>query len=114
MSITEKNLSLELIVQRNSSNGRKVNLSHPYSSKYLTLPITDHSIALLEFISVPEVFISENSGHAGTLGRPSNELLVEAFKSSKFEDVFAFLAEHGHLQASGHHANLRGKETGSH
>jgi hypothetical protein len=37
---------------------------------------------------------------------------MDAFGSTKFEDIFAFMAEHGHLQPCGKHASLENDAKG--
>ncbi len=67
-----------------------------------------HSIALVQVVDSFDVFHGKAHAHTGTLERPSNTQLKDAFGSSKFEDVFAFMSEHGHLQPCGRHSNLDG------
>lgn len=57
-----------------------------------------------------DVFVSKTKHHNGALERPSHHDLQEVFGTTNFEDIFRFMAEHGHLQSAGH--GLEGHQQG--
>jgi ribosome maturation protein Sdo1 len=60
---------------------------------------------VVEVVDAPEVFICDH-GHTGKLSRPTKAQLEDAFHTTKFDDIFQFMAQHGHLQSTGHHSTL--------
>jgi len=68
--------------------GKLISLSH----------LEPNETPIVEVVDCYEVFVSRARGHTGTLERPSNKELMDAFGSVKFEDIFNFMAEHGTLQ----------------
>ncbi len=67
---------------------------------------------LVEVVDAWEVFIAKSRTHTGVLERPSRAQLHDAFGTHKFEDIFAFMAQHGHLHAAGKHSALTGEDKG--
>ena len=67
---------------------------------------------LVEVVDAFEVFISKSRTHTGVLERPSHAQLQDAFGSHKFEEVFAFMAQRGHLHHTGKNASLTGEDKG--
>lgn len=74
--------------------------------------IDPSSISLVEVVDVPEVFIADTRAHTGHLQRPSRQQLLDTFDTFHFEEIFAFMCDHGHLQPAKHHGDLKGNEKG--
>lgn len=55
------------------------------------------SVSLVEVVDACEVFVSHNRTHTGKLEHATNAQLEDVFGSHKFEDVFGFMCEHGHI-----------------
>jgi ribosome maturation protein Sdo1 len=73
----------------------------------------DHSkVPLVEVVDSMEVFIAEHRAHTGKLQHPSNAQLDDAFGTHKFEEIFAIMAEQGHLIHAPKHADFRREEGG--
>jgi hypothetical protein len=69
-------------------------------------------IPLTQVVDSWEVYVAHSGAHSGVLDRPSHDLLQEVFGSIKFEDIFAFMAEHGHVKESTRGGDLEGDEKG--
>lgn len=65
------------------------------------------SVPIVEIVDAAEVFITESGRHTGLLARPSKTQLLDVFGSDKFDDIFAFMVQHGQLKNAGKHAGLR-------
>lgn len=66
-----------------------------------------NEVALVEVVDAMEVFVSRNRAHTGKLEHATKAQLQDAFGSDKFEDIFAFMAAHGHLTKPPKHADFR-------
>lgn len=78
----------------------------------IILHVDPHEVPLVEVVDAWEVYVAKSRAHTGVLERPSHAQLVDAFGSYKFEDVFAFMAQHGHLHNTGKHTALTGEDKG--
>ena len=79
---------------------------------YTVLEIDPKEVPLIDVVDAWEIFIAESHAHTGVLERPSHKQLKDAFGSHKFEDIFSFMAQHGHLRPTGKHATLNGEDRG--
>jgi hypothetical protein len=74
--------------------------------------IEPNKVAVVGIVDAPEVFIADTHAHTGHLFRPSHRLLLDTFGTQNFDEIFAFMVEHGHLQPAGKHADLHGPGEG--
>lgn len=66
-----------------------------------------NEVALVEVVDAMEVFVSRNRAHTCKLEHATKAQFQDAFDGDKFEDIFAFMAAHGHLTNPPKHADFR-------
>lgn len=79
---------------------------------YLGIFVGPSEVPLSEVVDAWEIYVAKGGAHTGHLERPPHQLLQEIFGSTKFEDIFSFMAEHGHLDECPRHGDLEGHEKG--
>lgn len=76
------------------------------------MKIDPNEVPLVEVVDAWEVFIAKSGTHTGVLERPSRAQLHDVFGTHKFEDIFTFMSQHGHLHSIGKHTALTNEEKG--
>lgn len=74
---------------------------------YSTVDPTE--IPLTRVVDSWEVYTAQTRAHTGVLDRPSHHLLQTIFGTTKFEDIFEFMANHGHVKECPKRGGMEGK-----